>query len=480
LGRRIRAWNARQGSIWGEQLTVYVFVGPTLAAQEAQAELDAIYLPPVSQGDVYRVARAGATAIGIIDGYFERIPAVWHKEILWAMSEGIHVFGSASMGALRAAELAAFGMVGIGAIFEAYADGKLEDDDEVAVAHGPPDSHFRAGSEAMVNIRATLAAARAQSVLGEAASAALERVAKDLFYPDRAYSAILRRAADDPSVDAHELRTFEAWLPTGRIDQKRLDALAMLRTMREHVASDPPKKRVRYTFERTVWWEQATITAGDLHLDADTGGEPMLLQGLLEEASLEGDAYSRAYDAAVLRYLAMRYASQAGASPSVDYQQDVADRFRRLHGLLRAEDVERWLASNRLSRERFTELLHERTLLEWTLGELNGDITRRLPDELRLGGRYALLLERARRKRRALMAQGLENPSLEDAGLSRDDLLAWYFDRRGQPAVADLEDHAMRAGFGDSDALVRALVREYCYERCAQQEVANEAPAPAV
>ncbi|HEY0580591.1 MAG TPA: TfuA-like protein, partial [Chloroflexota bacterium] len=98
-------------------MTVYVFVGPTLPVDEARAVLEATYLPPVSQGDVYRAARAGARAIGIIDGYFERMPAVWHKEILWAMAEGVHVFGSSSMGALRAAELAPFGMTGVGDIF---------------------------------------------------------------------------------------------------------------------------------------------------------------------------------------------------------------------------------------------------------------------------------------------------------------------------------------------------------------------------
>jgi len=64
--------------------------------------------------------------IGIVDGYFERVPAVWHKEILWAMSRGVHVLGAASMGALRAAELHPFGMVGVGAIFEGFRDGELD------------------------------------------------------------------------------------------------------------------------------------------------------------------------------------------------------------------------------------------------------------------------------------------------------------------------------------------------------------------
>ena len=57
-------------------MTVYVFTGPTLAADEAALRLDAVYLPPVAEGDVYRATVAGARAIGIVDGYFERQPAV--------------------------------------------------------------------------------------------------------------------------------------------------------------------------------------------------------------------------------------------------------------------------------------------------------------------------------------------------------------------------------------------------------------------
>src|SRR5262245_59945039 len=146
-------------------MDIVVFTGPTLSAQEAYDELDAIYLPPVAQGDVYRVARTKPLAIGIIDGYFERVPSVWHKEILWAMQEGVHVFGSASMGALRAAELCSFGMEGVGEIFEAYRDGVLESDDDVAIIHGSADMGYVALSEAMVNIRRTLADAVSAGVI---------------------------------------------------------------------------------------------------------------------------------------------------------------------------------------------------------------------------------------------------------------------------------------------------------------------------
>src|SRR6516165_742713 len=100
-------------------MTAVIFLGPTLSVDEARQELDADYLPPAAQSDVYLAARRQPVMIGIVDGYFQRVPSVWHKEILWAMSRGIHVFGSASMGALRAAELEVFGMEGVGAVFAA-------------------------------------------------------------------------------------------------------------------------------------------------------------------------------------------------------------------------------------------------------------------------------------------------------------------------------------------------------------------------
>ena len=166
-------------------MSVYVFTGPTLPPKEARAALDAVYLPPVSEGDVYRASLEGPLTIGIVDGYFENVPSVWHKEILWAMSRGIHVFGSASMGALRAAELAPFGMEGVGAVFEAYRDGWIEDDDEVAVIHGPMEFGYPVLSEAMVNIRRTLEDAVAADVIGEATRRELIAIAKGLFYRDR-------------------------------------------------------------------------------------------------------------------------------------------------------------------------------------------------------------------------------------------------------------------------------------------------------
>src|SRR6266568_28399 len=113
-----------------------VFSGPSLPPSKAPVYPGLEWRPPVRQGDVYMAAQSRPALIGIIDGYYETVATVWHKEILWAMAQGIHVYGAASIGALRAAELADFGMKGIGAIFRLFYTAALQDDDEVAVLHG--------------------------------------------------------------------------------------------------------------------------------------------------------------------------------------------------------------------------------------------------------------------------------------------------------------------------------------------------------
>jgi hypothetical protein len=72
----------------------------------------------------------------LIDGIFYHDLSVWHKELVYALIKGIVCIGAASMGALRAAELHRYGMIGVGKIFERYRDGE-EDDSLVALSFDP-------------------------------------------------------------------------------------------------------------------------------------------------------------------------------------------------------------------------------------------------------------------------------------------------------------------------------------------------------
>src|SRR5690349_10228433 len=139
-----------------------IFLGPTLPQAEATALLPACVRPPARRGDIYRALADGYTTIVLIDGEFHGAPSVWQREIADATAEGASVHGAASMGAIRAAELYTFGMMGHGRIFEWYRDGIIDADDEVALGYGPAELGYPALSEPLVNIRATLEAAPAE------------------------------------------------------------------------------------------------------------------------------------------------------------------------------------------------------------------------------------------------------------------------------------------------------------------------------
>jgi hypothetical protein len=198
---------------------IAVFIGPSLPLAEARAILPAAnYYPPVRMGDVYRLLGSGVRRILVIDGIFHSATPVWQRELLAAMDMGIEVLGASSMGALRAAELRAFGMIGIGVIFEWYRDGVIDADDEVALMHGDEVSGYRALSEPLVNIRATLSAARDAGVIHEAAADALLARARETFYADRNYprllgecdSAVAERLADFVRERAVNLKADDA------------------------------------------------------------------------------------------------------------------------------------------------------------------------------------------------------------------------------------------------------------------------------
>ncbi|MDZ4719100.1 MAG: TfuA-like protein [Roseiflexaceae bacterium] len=244
-----------------KQAQVVIFTGPTLAPADGLRVLMADYLPPAAQGDIYRTTLRRPLMIGLIDGYFEHVPAVWHKEILWAMRQGIHVFGSSSMGALRAAELAAFGMEGIGTIYAAYRDGTLDDDDEVAVIHGPAENGFRQLSVAMVNIRATLVQAEQQGIISRVTHSALIEIAKRRYYAERSYKQLVRDAAEE-KLDENEITQLRDWLPSGQIDQKRIDALAMLQIMGERLAAGVLPTQPHFHFEHTEYWARVVREVG--------------------------------------------------------------------------------------------------------------------------------------------------------------------------------------------------------------------------
>jgi hypothetical protein len=210
------------------------FLGPSLpAALARRAAPGALLLPPARQGDVWRALALRPRALALVDGVFGDAPSPWHHELLDALDAGVAVFGGASMGALRAAELGGHGMVGVGAIFEAYRDGRLVGDDEVALVHGPAEAGYLPHSLPLVNVRAAAALGVRGRRLDRRDERALLRAAAALPYSDRTWRGVLRRAR----LRAAAAAWLEALVARGAPDPKREDALATLRAAHRFAAS---------------------------------------------------------------------------------------------------------------------------------------------------------------------------------------------------------------------------------------------------
>ncbi len=244
-----------------------VFLGPSFAPAAAARLLPANYYPPVRMGDVYRLLASGVETIVIIDGVFHQSTPVWQREILAALEAGIRVVGGASMGALRAAELAPYGMEGIGTIYGWYRDGVIDGDDEVALVHADAELEYQALSEPLVNMRYNLARARANAVIDAAAHDALLAAAQQRCFTERSWRRLEAAPAWQALAPARRA-ALAAFLANDYVDLKHADARAVLEHVRRSTADSRsalrPRSRWSYPGSARVRLQAALAPDGSL------------------------------------------------------------------------------------------------------------------------------------------------------------------------------------------------------------------------
>ena len=331
------------------------------------------------------------------------------------------------------------------------------------VIHGDEETGYLNLSAAMVNIRATLRRAEHARLLSRDACHALEHGMKTVHYSERSYPALIEQVR--LLLPAAKAEAFEAWLPAGRVSQKRLDALAMIRKMRDWLNRQVPAKPAEYHFEHTDVWDQVSRRSGRQLAAALPDDVPQ--EWLLDELRLDRDRFASALNGAFARALALDHAERQDVTVEVPLFRQTIDEFRREHELLDAESLQAWLHAQELDRDTFGELMQNEARVRWARTLFGPDIGRRLVDQLRISGVYGGLARRARDKAQTLAARGLDNPSIRDAPIDLDRLLRWFFvERLSEPVPASLDVHAMNRGYRDRDSFLQALLREYHYTTC--------------
>lgn len=203
-------------------MKIIVYIGPTISKQEVLGIIPgAIIRPPAKQSDILSdVENDRPNCIVLIDGCFHHNLSPWHKEILYALSKGVHVYGASSMGALRALELEAFGMVGIGEIFEDMKRELIAPDDWVAVAQS---EDGKALSMAHVDIAATLHKLHSLNIISETEMMAAIEESSLAHYSNRTPAIIPER--------------FRKAFIEHHVSAKKLDAIRCLELVKERIES---------------------------------------------------------------------------------------------------------------------------------------------------------------------------------------------------------------------------------------------------
>ncbi len=205
----------------------YIFAGPSLFGLDCNQYPGITFLGPVKFGDLPALVKAGARKIGIVDGCFETVAPVRHKEIVACIEHGVEIFGSSSMGALRAAECAAFGMCGVGEVYRQYADGTRVEDGDVAMMHGPVEMGYIPLTIPLVDLDHALWMCAGREELDQARHAAVMKRLGCIDYRERDLGAVLDCLGDDPRLRENLAHTLS--VPARSL--KTLDALALLQEM---------------------------------------------------------------------------------------------------------------------------------------------------------------------------------------------------------------------------------------------------------
>ena len=445
-------------------MTHVVFVGPSLPEREVRRlHPEAVILPPVRQGDIVSVLRTHRpSAIGVIDGVFLSVLSVWHKELLLALDEGVALYGAASMGALRAAECAPFGMVGLGRIYDRFADGTLTRDDEVAVAHATAEFGHRTLSEPLVNLRFNLEDAAAAGVIPAELAAALIAEAAGVYFPDRSWPRLLA----SPLLTDQQRSDLKAHLRKHTIDHKAADARLLLRAMASRVTdqgtSPPPAPAVApWTLEDTHYL-QALVERDRW---SPRQGEPISQEAIARHALVTDPRAPELVQRALVDLLALVAARHLGLEAEGAELQQARATFMAERGLATEDDLARFWADNDLTEAEGDRLLADRATLdkavEWLrLTRFKLGVVRPLLDAYRRLGEYPARADAAAATQR-LHGRGADGlpPLVSLPPMGTAEQVARHGRETGWPVPKDLLAWSQRHGFQHPKALLMEIER---------------------
>ncbi|GAA2531006.1 MULTISPECIES: TfuA-like protein [Streptomyces] len=305
--------------------TTYVYAGPSLDAEAVHSLLpDAVVHPPIRHGDLTASPAGAGDRVVVLDGQFFQSASVRHKEICEVIARGAAVYGAASMGALRAAELGPYGMTGSGIVYRLYASGLIERDDEVALMHTEPDAGSRALTVALVSVRVALRRMVRRRVISPDDETRLLAAAEELPFTARTWRAVLHQVEGVSRTTADAIRDLVKG-PAETWDIKTQDARSLLARLARKPVAPTPSLAVRVP---------TTVHVENWRRTADAASRT-----LLTAAQIYADDYPELHHRTVLQLLTGKHEDDLDRLER--YGIDLAQQ----RGLLSAAGLARWLGA---------------------------------------------------------------------------------------------------------------------------------------
>ena len=212
-----------------------IFLGPSLSTEKAKKILDADYRKPAKKGDFLQLVFKETKYVGLIDGFFlQDYPPTPIEIYNLLRKKGTKVYGSSSLGALRAVELSKYGMIGVGKIFNLFRKGILDADDEVAVTFT---GYSNYKSEALIDIRYNLFLAQKMGIINIETKKIILRISKQTYFPYRTYSDILDKCKHKNPEFNSQIEKFREHIQTNRKSLKENDAVLLLKRIKGDMES---------------------------------------------------------------------------------------------------------------------------------------------------------------------------------------------------------------------------------------------------
>lgn len=369
-------------------MKIIVFCGPTIDAIEASKYIDAEFKPPAKHGDVIScVYNDRPDVIVLIDGVFISDLSVWNNEINEALNIGVVVYGASAMGAIRAAEMETWGMVGVGEVFKQYSDASIEADDEVFCDFSIVNGVYNRKTISIVNLRYILSAAVEDEALTVKEADGILNIAQRMYYENRLDTTIVQASVKNGIIAAVGAESLLTYIRSSSIDIQKQDAIDCLITVRRLPAEKLEKNTKNYQYD--LFFE--ALYERDRGTKNGQGYHPFYK--IANDYAMYSSDVENVNDAALNRKICALVADNFNIDVSEKEIEAERDLFVRKLQIVEEEDYLSWLSDNDMTEEELAHILAERVkiskLQNWYRTRLGfAKNTRYLLEELKLNNQY--------------------------------------------------------------------------------------------